>query len=92
MFLAAANESNGAIENPYDFDLEGERDEWFSPSKGNVVFGSALGGWGFGIEEFVDIYVEKLGVKVITPFPISFLLLLLYFPAHDLSSFSLLFR
>ena len=40
-----------------------EDGEYFSPSKGNVVFGSALGGWGFRIEDFVDIYVNKLGVN-----------------------------
>lgn len=52
------------VVHPYDFDLDEDNEgEWFSPSKGNVVFGSALGGWAFGIEDFVNVYVEKLGVK-----------------------------
>lgn len=66
MFLAEQSDNATGVvtEDAYDLDLDSDdRDEWFCPSKGNVVFGSALGGWGFGIDEFVNIYVEKLGVK-----------------------------
>ncbi|XP_020293099.1 elongation factor-like GTPase 1 [Pseudomyrmex gracilis] len=34
---------------------------YFSPEKGNVLFTSALDGWGFGIKEFAKIYSNKLG-------------------------------
>ncbi|XP_043474180.1 elongation factor-like GTPase 1 [Leptopilina heterotoma] len=34
---------------------------YFSPEQGNVLFTSAVDGWGFGIREFAKIYAEKLG-------------------------------
>lgn len=34
---------------------------YFSPEQGNVLFTSAVDGWGFGIREFARIYAEKLG-------------------------------
>ncbi|XP_072134445.1 elongation factor-like GTPase 1 isoform X2 [Mobula birostris] len=36
---------------------------YFAPEQGNVVFGSAIDGWGFRIEEFVQMYSEKVGIK-----------------------------
>ncbi len=36
---------------------------FFSPEKGNVLFGSAVDGWGFRIDHFVQLYAAKLGVK-----------------------------
>lgn len=34
---------------------------YFSPEQGNVLFASAIDGWGFGIKEFAKIYSNKLG-------------------------------
>lgn len=34
---------------------------YFSPEQGNVLFTSAIDGWGFGIQEFAKIYSDKLG-------------------------------
>lgn len=34
---------------------------YFSPEQGNVLFTSAIDGWGFGIKEFAKIYANKLG-------------------------------
>lgn len=34
---------------------------YFSPEQGNVLFTSAVDGWGFGIREFAKIFAEKLG-------------------------------
>ncbi|XP_011871394.1 PREDICTED: elongation factor Tu GTP-binding domain-containing protein 1 [Vollenhovia emeryi] len=34
---------------------------YFSPEQGNVLFTSAIDGWGFGIVEFAKIYSNKLG-------------------------------
>ena len=38
-------------------------DDVFSPVKGNVVFGSAVDGWGFRIQTFAEMYAEKLGAR-----------------------------
>ncbi|XP_034039966.1 elongation factor-like GTPase 1 isoform X2 [Thalassophryne amazonica] len=37
---------------------------YFSPDQGNVVFASAIDGWGFSLQQFADIYSCRLGVKV----------------------------
>ncbi|KAL6770647.1 EFG13 [Auxenochlorella protothecoides x Auxenochlorella symbiontica] len=37
----------------------------FSPSKGNVVFGSAGDGWAFGLADFAGLYAAKLGCKAL---------------------------
>ncbi|XP_071867883.1 elongation factor-like GTPase 1 isoform X2 [Bombus fervidus] len=34
---------------------------YFSPEQGNVLFGSATDGWGFGVKEFANIFSAKLG-------------------------------
>ena len=39
-------------------------DDAFSPIKGNVAFGSAIDGWGFRIQQFAEMYAEKLGANV----------------------------
>ncbi|XP_073738281.1 elongation factor-like GTPase 1 isoform X3 [Callorhinus ursinus] len=36
---------------------------YFSPDQGNVVFTSAIDGWGFGVEHFAKIYSQKIGIK-----------------------------
>nr|XP_007989108.2 elongation factor-like GTPase 1 [Chlorocebus sabaeus] len=36
---------------------------YFSPEQGNVVFTSAIDGWGFGIEHFARIYSQKIAIK-----------------------------
>ncbi len=35
----------------------------FSPDCGNVVFASAVDGWGFTIDNFAEMYSQKLSVK-----------------------------
>ncbi|KAK2157074.1 hypothetical protein LSH36_199g01022 [Paralvinella palmiformis] len=37
---------------------------YFSPDQGNVIFASAIDGWGFRIHHFADLYEAKLGFKV----------------------------
>ncbi|XP_038044225.1 elongation factor-like GTPase 1 isoform X2 [Patiria miniata] len=37
---------------------------YFSPDQGNVIFASAIDGWGFGIDHFATMYAAKLGVRV----------------------------
>ncbi|XP_048583443.1 elongation factor-like GTPase 1 isoform X2 [Nematostella vectensis] len=36
---------------------------YFSPDLGNVVFSSAIDGWGFSIKDFANLYSKKLGLK-----------------------------
>ncbi|XP_078386576.1 elongation factor-like GTPase 1 isoform X2 [Cetorhinus maximus] len=36
---------------------------YFAPEQGNVVFGSAIDGWGFRIEQFVQMYSQKVGIS-----------------------------
>ncbi|XP_037365866.1 elongation factor-like GTPase 1 isoform X2 [Talpa occidentalis] len=54
-------------ERVYDWSagLEDEDDShlYFCPDRGNVVFASAIDGWGFGIEHFASIYSQKIGIK-----------------------------
>ncbi|XP_063782012.1 elongation factor-like GTPase 1 [Pseudophryne corroboree] len=36
---------------------------YFSPEQGNVVFASAIDGWGFTIDYFAQLYSQKIGIK-----------------------------
>jgi len=45
------------------FDEADDSKLYFSPDQGNVIFASAIDGWGFGLGQFVDIYSKKLGVS-----------------------------
>jgi len=45
------------------FQEKDDEDIYFAPGKGNVVFASALGGWGFRVAKFAQIFAVKLGVK-----------------------------
>ncbi|XP_076879155.1 LOW QUALITY PROTEIN: elongation factor-like GTPase 1 [Brachyhypopomus gauderio] len=36
---------------------------YFSPDQGNVVFASAIDGWGFSIRMFAQIYSQKMGIR-----------------------------
>lgn len=38
-------------------------EDYFSPEKGNVAFGSAFDGWAFTIQQFAQIYAGKLNCK-----------------------------
>ena len=42
---------------------EKEKDFYFSPNKGNVIFTSATDNWAFTIDTFVDIFAKKYGTK-----------------------------
>lgn len=45
------------------YEDEDDTDLYFSPDKNNVVFASAIDGWGFTISQFSAIYAVKLGMK-----------------------------
>ncbi|XP_056134287.1 elongation factor-like GTPase 1 [Lampris incognitus] len=36
---------------------------YFSPDQGNVVFASAIDGWGFRIQQFAHIYSQRMGIR-----------------------------
>lgn len=36
---------------------------YFSPDLGNVLFTSAIDGWGFSIDDFAEMYANKLGIS-----------------------------
>ncbi|CAF1124620.1 unnamed protein product [Rotaria magnacalcarata] len=59
------------IKNENGINDDDEEDDWtrnesrmcFSPHYNNVLFASALDGWGFGIHHFADLYAKKLSIK-----------------------------
>ncbi|XP_066994936.2 elongation factor-like GTPase 1 [Anabrus simplex] len=59
--------SAGGEGNLYDWStgLEDADDShlYFTPELGNVIFASAVDGWGFGIQDFARIFAKKLGVQ-----------------------------
>lgn len=61
------NEPNKEDNNFYDWTsaLEDSDDShlYFSPEQGNVVFASAVDGWGFTVQTFAKLFSDKLGVK-----------------------------
>jgi ribosome assembly protein 1 len=58
-----SNVSNNEKENDKkketDIIEEKEKDYYFSPNKGNVIFASATDNWAFTIDKFVDIFAKK---------------------------------
>ncbi|VDB85573.1 unnamed protein product [Peniophora sp. CBMAI 1063] len=53
----AAAVEDGAYEEKDDEDI------YFAPERGNVVFASALGGWGFRVSRFAQLFAARLGMK-----------------------------
>ena len=51
---AAGNQGDG---------VDGSMEDYFSPVKGNVAFGSAHDGWAFTVQQFASLYAKKLGCK-----------------------------
>ncbi|UJR28421.1 hypothetical protein I4U23_009661 [Adineta vaga] len=57
-------ETNNDIVDDGDDDwARNEAQMCFSPHYNNVLFASALDGWGFGIHHFADLYAKKLSIK-----------------------------
>ena len=55
----ADSEANDADE----FKEKDDEDIYFAPEKGNVVFASAIDGWGFRVVKFAQLYGAKMGMK-----------------------------
>lgn len=54
---ASINDSDDVFQERQDEDI------YFAPERGNVIFASALDGWGFRIGKFAQLYATKLGMK-----------------------------
>jgi ribosome assembly protein 1 len=46
-----------------EFQEKDDEDIYFAPEKGNVIFASAIDGWGFRVSKFAQLYAVKLGMK-----------------------------
>ena len=59
-----ADETDATINDAEDEYLEkDDEDIYFAPEKGNVVFASAIHGWGFRVGKFAQLYSAKLKMK-----------------------------
>lgn len=57
---AAADATDDAA---VEFEEKEDKDIYFAPERGNVVFSSALDGWAFTCEAFAGMFEKRLGVK-----------------------------
>eukprot|EP00040_Diaphanoeca_grandis_P028076 m.161255 g.161255 ORF g.161255 m.161255 type:complete len:1124 (+) comp31221_c0_seq2:139-3510(+) len=57
-------DDDGSSAKVFDF-IEAQDDEsiYFEPARGNVVFASAIDGWGFSLNQFAQIMAKKLGCE-----------------------------
>ncbi|KAF7297795.1 hypothetical protein MKEN_01403200 [Mycena kentingensis (nom. inval.)] len=46
-----------------EFQEKDDEDIYFAPERGNVIFASAIDGWGFRIGKFAQLFAQKLGMK-----------------------------
>lgn len=59
-----ADEADATVnEKEEEFQEKDDEDIYFAPEKGNVIFASALDGWGFRVGKFAQLYAQKLGIK-----------------------------
>lgn len=58
-----ADETDAAVNETVEFQEKDDEDIYFAPEKGNVIFASAIDGWGFRIAKFAQLYAAKLGMK-----------------------------
>ncbi|GAC96985.1 hypothetical protein PHSY_004569 [Pseudozyma hubeiensis SY62] len=62
---STANDTDAADDDAQDQDREERDDEdiYFDPSKGNVIFASAMDNWAFRLERFAMLYAKKMGIQ-----------------------------
>jgi ribosome assembly protein 1 len=58
-----ADEAEASANDTDDFKEKDDEDIYFAPERGNVVFASAIDGWGFRVGNFAQLYSAKLGFK-----------------------------
>ncbi|KAI0086587.1 translation elongation factor 2 [Irpex rosettiformis] len=60
---AHADEVDAVVNDEDEFQEKDDEDIYFAPEKGNVVFASAVDGWGFRVTKFAHLYAVKLGMN-----------------------------
>jgi ribosome assembly protein 1 len=60
---AQAEEADATVNEEAEFQEKDDEDIYFAPERGNVVFASALDGWGFRVSKFAQLFAQKLGMK-----------------------------
>ncbi|KAI0632187.1 translation elongation factor 2 [Trametes polyzona] len=60
---AHAEEVDATVNEEDEYQEKDDEDIYFAPERGNVVFASAIDGWGFRIGKFAHLYAVKLGIK-----------------------------
>jgi len=60
---AIADEADAIVNEADEFQEKDDDDIYFAPDKGNVIFASAIDGWGFRVGKFSQIFATKLGIK-----------------------------
>ncbi|KAF9267559.1 P-loop containing nucleoside triphosphate hydrolase protein [Marasmius fiardii PR-910] len=58
-----ADEADASVNDGEEFQEKDDEDIYFAPERGNVVFASAIDGWGFRVGKFAQLYAAKLGIK-----------------------------
>ncbi|KAJ3558904.1 hypothetical protein NM688_g656 [Phlebia brevispora] len=58
-----ADEIDAHVNEEDEFQEKDDEDIYFAPEKGNVIFASAIDGWGFRVGKFAYLYSVKLGMK-----------------------------
>jgi ribosome assembly protein 1 len=58
-----ADEAEASANDTDDFKEKDDEDIYFAPERGNVVFASAIDGWGFRVGNFAQLYSAKLAFK-----------------------------
>ncbi|KAF9046496.1 P-loop containing nucleoside triphosphate hydrolase protein [Panaeolus papilionaceus] len=60
---ALADETDAHVNDADEFQEKDDEDIYFAPEKGNVIFASAIDGWGFRVGKFAQLYAQKLKIK-----------------------------
>jgi ribosome assembly protein 1 len=58
-----ADEADATVNESEEFQEKDDEDIYFAPERGNVIFASAIDGWGFRVGKFAQLYAAKLGIK-----------------------------
>lgn len=58
-----ADETEATVNETEEFLEKDDEDIYFAPERGNVIFASAIDGWGFRVSKFAALYAAKLGMK-----------------------------
>lgn len=45
------------------FEEKDDEDIYFAPDRGNVIFASAIDGWGFRVGKFAQLFATRLGIQ-----------------------------